>query len=236
MPRGFPVCVLCVALVLASSSLPVCARGGAQAGRRESKAIDAGEVLVVVNEQLLNALLEGMLAFDNPPTFALSRGGEGRQRGGSSSSSCASEVTLVRESQGHRTAVRFAEGRIDVPVAFRGSYDTPLLGCLKFEGWADAALDLAFDEARQVLKARVNVRAIHLKNIPPMLAGGVTQLVQEAIDRRINPIELLRAEQLGARLNVSPGNSLRLRARSVRHEVLQKELRLRIAYEVVRGE
>jgi hypothetical protein len=145
-------------------------------------------------------------------------------------------VTLQRESQGTRTAVHFADGRINAPVAFRGTYEAALVGCLKFEGWADTELQLSFDRERQVLTGRINVRSVQLKNLPSLVAGGVTQLVQDAIDRRVNPVELLRAEQLGARIVVSQGNVLRLRAREVRHEVGQKELRLHIIYEVVRGE
>lgn len=213
--------VLFVCLCLAASS--------AWAQGRGAKPLDAGEVTVVLNEQLLNALLEGMLALDKPPTFPLSR----EPRAGAR---CASEVTLARESGGTRTAVRFGDGRIDAPVAFRGTYDAALLGCLSFEGWADTELQLSFDRERQALLGRVRVRSVQLKNVPSLVGGGVTQLVQDAIDRRVNPVELLRAEQLGARIPVSQGNVLRLRAREVRHEVGQKELRLRIFYEVVRGE
>lgn len=200
----------------------------AQQGRAAG-AIQAGEVLVVLNEELLNALLEGMVSLPSPPTFQLSE--PRKERAGPA---CANEVTLIRESMGTRTAVRFEPGRIAAPVAFRGSYEAALVGCLKFEGWADASLDLAFDQARQVLTARVAVKQVYLKNVPSLVGDGVTALVQGAIDKRVNPIELLRAEQLGARIPVSQGNALRLRAREVRHEIVRKELRLRIFYEVVR--
>jgi hypothetical protein len=234
--RLITVVSLCGALSVAFcvAVLPAVAqdeRRGARA--REVRAIQAGEVLVVINEQLLNAFLEGMLASENPPTFPLARGREERKEGGAR---CVSEVTLMRESQGTRTAVRFADGRINVPVAFRGTYEAALVGCLKFEGWADADLHLSFNQERQVLTARINVRSVQLKNVPSLVGGGITQLVQDAIDRRVNPVELLRAEQLGARIQISQGNVLRLRAREVRHEVVQRELRLRIFYEVVRGE
>jgi hypothetical protein len=55
--------------------------------------------------------------------------------------------------------------------------------------------------------------------------------VQDAIDRRVNPVEILRAEQLGFPL--MRGSNLRLRARDVRQEVVGKELRLHIVYEIV---
>lgn len=198
---------------------------------RETKAIQAGEVVVVLNEQMFNALIEAMFTLPNAPTFPLARGGN--------NGSCASEITLRREMSGTRTAVRFQAGRVHAPVAFSGSYSAPLIGCLKFEGWADTNLNLNFDQAKQALTARVEVKAVHLKKVPALLGDGLTGLVQDALDARVNPIEILRAEQLSARLpmtKLASGASLRLRAREVRHEVLPNELRLRIVYEFVREE
>jgi hypothetical protein len=80
----------------------------------------------------------------------------------------------------------------------------------------------------------VTVRDLKLKNVPTsLLGGGLTGLVQDAIDERVNPVEILRAEQLGARIPVTRNDELRLRAADVRHEVTGRELRLRIVYEIV---
>jgi hypothetical protein len=221
--------------VLILISVNSCVAQGAQAGTRprETKAIQAGEVVVVLNEQMFNALLEAMFTLPNLPTFPLARGNssEGGNR------SCASEIALRREMSGTRTAVRFQAGRVLAPVAFSGSYSAPLLGCLKFEGWAETNLNLNFDQAKQALTARVEVTAVHLKKVPALLGDGLTGLVQDALDARFNPFEILRAEQLSAHLPMTKtgsGASLRLRAREVRHEVLPNELRLRIVYEFVR--
>ncbi|HEX8191006.1 MAG TPA: hypothetical protein VF586_21785, partial [Pyrinomonadaceae bacterium] len=161
-----------------------------------------------------------------PPSFPLSKGGEGKK--------CESRVQLLPEAQGTRTGVRFVDGRITAPVAFRGSYEAPLVGCLKFEGWADTSFRLEFNRERQALGARVTVRDLKLKNVPTsLLGGGLAGMVQDAIDERVNPVEILRAEQLGARIPVTRNDELRLRAADVRHEVVGRELRLRIAYEIV---
>ncbi|HZH29543.1 MAG TPA: hypothetical protein VEY11_02015 [Pyrinomonadaceae bacterium] len=200
---------------------------------RETKAIPAGEVVVLLNEQLFNALVEAMFTLPNPPTFPLA--GRGNSPGGGGN--CASEIALAREMDGTRTAVRFKAGRIVAPVAFRGSYSAPFIGCLKFEGWADTNLNLSFDPAKQALTARVQVAAVHLKKVPALFGDGLAGLVQDALDARFNPVEILRAEQLSARLPMTKtgsGGTLRLRAREVRHEVLPNELRLRIVYEFVR--
>jgi hypothetical protein len=198
----------------------------ASAGARAERVTQAGEVGVVLTEEFLNSLLVAVASRPEPPSFPLSKE-EGKGK-------CQSRVQLLPEASGVRTAVRFVEGRITAPVAFRGSYDAPLVGCLNFQGWADTSFELEFDRARQTLNARVTVRDLKLKNIPKSLVGaGLTGLVQDALDGRVNPVEILRAEQLGARVPVTRGDELRLRARDLRHEVVGRELRLHIVYEIV---
>jgi hypothetical protein len=216
--------------VLACSPWMAGGRGAGVSVARAERVSPAGEVIVVLNEEFLNSLLVAVASQPEPPSFPLSKGGDGRGK-------CASHVQLLRESAGTRTGVRFVEGSITAPVAFRGSYDAPLVGCLNFEGWADTAFQLEFDQSRQTLNARVTVRDLKLKKVPTsLLGGGLTGLVQDAIDGRVNPVEILRAEQLGARVPVTRGDELRLRARDVRHEIVGKELRLHIVYELVQAE
>jgi hypothetical protein len=215
--RAFAI-LLCVLLTFSSSPSSGVARA--------QRVSPAGEVVVVLSEEFLNSLLVALASRPEPPSFPLSKGGEGKK--------CESRVQLLPEAQGTRTGVRFVGGRITAPVAFRGSYDAPLVGCLKFEGWADTSFQLEFDRARQVLGARVTVRDLKLKKVPTsLLGGGLTGLVQDALDQRVNPVEILRAEQLGARVPVTRTDELRLRAADVRHEVAGRELRLHIVYEIV---
>ena len=227
----FAVAALCALTLFVNAPHALARATQEQTRPREAKAIPAGEVVVSLNEQLFNALLEAMFTLPNPPTFPLARGSS------SGGKNCASEIALAREMNGTRTAVRFQAGRIVAPIAFRGSYNAPLIGCLNFEGWADTQLNLSFDGAKQALTARVEVKAVHLKQVPALFGDGITGLVQDALDVRFNPVEILRAEQLSARLPMTKtgsGGTLRLRAREVRHEVLPNELRLRILYEFVR--
>jgi hypothetical protein len=216
--------VLVIALALASSS-HVPARAESGPATRAERVNPAGEVVVVLSEEFLNSLVEAVASQPDPPSFPLSKDDDSNKK-------CASRIQLVGESSGVRTSVRFVDGRITAPLAFRGSYEAPLVGCLNFEGWADTAFDLQFDQSKQSLDARVTVRDLKLRNIPASLVGpGLTGLVQDAIDARVNPLEILRAEQLG--VPVMRGGGLRLRAREVRHEVAGKELRLHIVYEIV---
>jgi len=208
------------------TTAPSASAGAAATGAE--RATPAGDVVVVLNEGFLNSLLEAVLAQPNPPKFPLSKSGGG--------GSCPSEIMLSREEKGTRTAVRFKEGRVTAPIAFRGSYAAPLLGCFRFEGWADTVFNLAFDAGRQAFTARIEVKDVSLNKIPAVLGGSITQLVQDAIDERVNPVEVLRAEQLAARLPVTRESVVRLRAREIQHEVSGKELRLRIVYEIVHSQ
>jgi hypothetical protein len=220
--------VLFVALTCASA-LAVSARAADSNGARAERVSPAGEVVVVLSEEFLNSLLQAVASQPEPPSFPLSKGEGGGK--------CASQVQLLAESGGTRTSVRFRDGRITAPVAFRGTYAAPLVGCLHFEGWADTAFNLEFDQSKQALNARVSVNELKLKNVPSSLVGpGLAGLVQDAIDARVNPVEILRAEQLGARLPLARGPEMRLRARDVRHEIVGSELRLHIVYDIVSPE
>jgi hypothetical protein len=230
MKAGLSLCAVALVCVWSLPSSAYAGSVGSSTAAGTERVRQAGEVVVVLNEEFLNSLIEAVSSQPEPPSFPLSRDGGEKKK-------CAGRIQLLREAMGTRTAVRFVEGRITAPVAFRGSYEAPLVGCLNFEGWAETTFNLEFDPSRQVLGARINVREVKLKNVPASLfGGGITGLVQDAIDSRVNPVEILRAEQLGAQVLVTPGNTLRLRAREVRHEIVGKELRLHIVYELVQAE
>lgn len=216
---------------------------------RQVESIPAGEVTVIVGEQLFNAFFDGIFAFAEPPSYPLSRKLIGRQNARSASASrftvasnalCESRLTLARESGGVRSEVRFTTSGITAPIAFRGAYDSgSLLGCFNFEGWAETEINLSFDSARQALLGRLRVRQVNVQGLSTLLGGGLTSLVQRAIDERLNPIEVIKAEQLSALIPLAKGrtdNALRLRAKEVRPEFQNGELRLRIFYEITRAQ
>jgi hypothetical protein len=206
-------------------------------------ATPAAEATVTLNEPFLNALLEAMFTRLGAPSFPLSLASTKEPVGVkpgtaanalSATSQCPSVVVLEREMGGVKTAVHFEQGRIVAPLAFSGSYSVLLLGCMRFQGWAETVINLNFDRERQVLSARVDVQDIHLNGIPTLANGVVVNLVQNSLDSRINPVEILQAAQLTARLPITAaGGALRLRAREVRPEILPGSLRLHINYEFV---
>ena len=201
-----------------------------ETGSRGRRAVEATpQATVTVNEQFLNSFLTAM--FDNlqEPAMPLTAGGA------TSSADCASEIRLKREVNGVHTAVHFENGRIVGPLAFAGAYNSTLLGCVGFTGWADSELTMEFDRQRRAVVARFRLRDIHLSNAPGMMNDAVMRMLQGTIDRRYNPIELFTLEQLSTRADIKPaGGALRLEATEVRPEITT-ELSLHITYRFVRG-
>ena len=243
------------------SSQPVLAQAERASRTRQVAAAPAAEATVTLNEQFLNSFLDAMFTRLRGPQFPLSLTrarptrespativAESRQRahhdhssslgkiGLSGPGQCASIIALEREVSGVRTAVRFESGRIRAPLAFSGSYAVALLGCIRFQGWAETTIKLDFDRARQVLSARVEVEDIHLSGVPGLASGVILGLVQNSIDQRINPVEILPAAQLSARIPIAAaGGALRLMAREVRPEIVPGALRLHIIYEFTKA-
>ena len=198
-------------------------------GRRASNA-PAAEATVTVNEQFLNSFLTAI--FDNlqEPSMPLTTGGT------APSAQCASEIRLKREVGGVRTAVHFENGRIVGPLAFAGAYSASYLGCIEFSGWADAEVKLEFSSDRRALVARFYLRQIHLNDVPAIANGPLLNMVQTAIDRRYNPVDLFTLDQLSTSVNIQPAKgALRLRAKEIRPEITPAGLTLHITYEFVKG-
>jgi hypothetical protein len=218
------------AIIAFATASPAAAQGStATRGRRVNDA-PAAEATVRVNEQFLNSFLSAI--FDNlkEPSMPLTMGGA------TSTSECASEIRLKREAGGVRTQVHLENGRIVGPLAFAGAYNSTLMGCAEFSGWADSEVSLEFDNPRRAVVARFHLREIHLNNTPAILNGPLLNMVQGSIDRRYNPVELFRLEQLSTRVNIQPaGGALRLQATDVRTEVSPAGVTLHISYEFVRG-
>ena len=226
---SFTVRKVLVLVVLLAFSTGALAQESTTRGRRASNA-PAAEATVTINEQFLNSFLTAI--FDNlqEPSMPLTIGGA------ASNAQCASEIRLKREVGGVRTAVHFEDGRIVGPLAFAGAYSASYLGCLEFSGWADAEVNLEFNSQRRAVVARFRLRDIHLNNMPALASGPLLTMVQTAIDRRYNPVDLFTLEQLSTRVNIPPAKgALQLRAKEIQPEITPSALTLHITYEFVRG-
>ncbi|HEV2706636.1 MAG TPA: hypothetical protein VGV59_11970 [Pyrinomonadaceae bacterium] len=204
-----------------------------------------GTAVLTLDEQFFATLLGTMFkdldaptfklaALDPSDPFALDGARILRTQGGG----CQNQLVIAPEGSGVQTGVRLQDGRINVPLAFNGSRDIPFLGCQQFRGAAQANIQLNFDAAAQTLSGRINVEGVNVENVAPAFSGLVTQFVQNAIDQRVNPLTILRGQQLGLSIPMQNSNgTVRARARDVRSEVKDGKLHLHVTYDFggVRG-
>ncbi|CAN5800906.1 hypothetical protein BH18ACI4_BH18ACI4_22060 [soil metagenome] len=191
-----------------------------------------GEATITIKEQFFNSFLDAI--FDNlrPPSTPLFLTDSDKNRTDESAKLCLSAITLQRENSGVKTAIKFAQGKIIAPLAFSGAYNSTLLGCLRFRGVAYTEWGLEFDRSAQVLLARIKITDMRLENVPSLAQSSIVTLVQSAIDARINPLKLLRPEQLSGIVPIaSSGGSLRLRTREVKPEIVPGLVHLHLTYE-----
>jgi hypothetical protein len=226
---SFTVRKVLILVVLLASSTGALAQESTTRGRRAGNA-PAAEATVTVNEQFLNSFLTAIFDSLQEPSMPLTIGNA------APSAECASEIRLKREVGGVRTAVHFENGRIVGPLAFAGAYSASYLGCIEFSGWADSEVNLEFNSQRRAVVARFRLLDIHLNNVPALANGPLVGMVQTAIDRRYNPVDLFTLEQLSTRVNIQPAKgALQLRAKEIRPEITPSALTLHITYEFVKG-
>ena len=181
------------------------------------------EVVIALNEPFFEALLDGVFKAAAPPEFPLAT-----SRG---SADCSESIKLVRDVGGVKTAVRFRDGQIVVPMAFSGNYSPPFVGCVPFSGYAESVIDLEFDQPSQRLLAKARVLNVNLDGTGGLGGSVIAKLVQGSIDKRINPLEILKLDKLSFAVPVHNAGKLNMRAVGIRHEVRDGVLLVHIAYE-----
>jgi hypothetical protein len=211
------------------------------------------EVTLQLNEQFFETLLDAIFKNNTPPEFPLAaKSGETKtesvdsKRGGAAplansfaetrnpkpeTRSCTESLKLQREIDGVKTAVRFREGRVVVPIAFTGNYNPPLIGCLEFSGVAETNIELEFDAAKQALVGRTRVLNVNLSGAGGIGSGLLARMVQTSIDKKINPIQIIQMDKVSFVVPIQNAGSLRMKALGIRHEIANGNLNVRIAYE-----
>ncbi len=232
-------------LITAAAILIFAAMGKAQ----------TAEVTVSLNEQFFDALLDAIFKNFNPPEFPLAVNNQNFviqnpkstilsfsdenliiHNPQSTIQNCNESIRLLREIDNVRTAVRFRDGKIYAPIAFSGSYNPPLIGCIDFQGWAETNVDLEFDRQNRKLLGRVRVLSVNLGGAANLASGVLSRLVQSSIDKKINPIEILQIDKLSFLVPIQNANgSLKMKAAGVRSEITNRVLNVNIAYEFSKG-
>jgi hypothetical protein len=197
------------------------------------------EITITLNEQFFDTVIDALFQGGGPPEFSLAasqgtRDGVRFSNAAFGASECRETIRLSRENEGVRTAVRFREGRISAPLAFNGSYNPPLVGCVDFAGWAETNIDLEFDQQGQRLVATARVSDVSLNGTGGLGGSVIARMVQSAIDRKVNPIEVIRLDKISFMLPIQNSGNLRMRAVGVRHELANGAINVHIAYELTK--
>jgi hypothetical protein len=196
------------------------------------------EVTITFGEQFFDALLDAVFQYAAPPEFSLAknerpairRGGKMRSAF-AETAACAESIRLLRENSGKRTSVRFRDGRITAPIAFSGNYNPPLIGCVPFAGVAETVVDLEFDQPGQRLLARARVQDVALNGTAGIGGGIVARMVQGSIDKKINPIEIIKTDKVSFIIPLQNSSSVKMRATGFAHEIVNGQLVIHITYE-----
>jgi hypothetical protein len=197
------------------------------------------EITVILNEQFFDSLLDAVYQNSSPIEFPIaSNGSDASLRGVSAFAPaplCRQAIQLLRENNGVRSAVRFRDGKIFAPLAFTGNYSPPFIGCVNFAGFAETNIGLEFDQNGQRLIAHANVLNVSLNGTGGLGGSVIAKLVQSSIDKKINPIEIIRMDKMSFMFPVQNGGNIRMKATGMRHEIENGLLKIHIAYEFLKG-
>ncbi len=215
------------------------------------------DVQISLNEQFFDALLDAIFTNLKEPSFPLATSSPKSEVQSPKSAAfvyqkvnlkenqrpktkdrkpvCDETIRLKRHVDGVKTAVRFRNGKIYAPIAFAGSYNPPLIGCVDFSGYAETTIDVAFDAQNQRLVGRARVLNVQLSGTGGVGSSFVTRLVQSSIDKRINPIEILKADKLAFTIPIEKSGELRMKAAKIRHEVAERVLNVFITFEFLKA-
>jgi hypothetical protein len=201
------------------------------------------EVTLSLNEAFFNSFLDSVFTNFDPPEFPIAKDFQNTSTKHSYDTiafserpaPCAQSVKIMRESGGVRTSVRIGGGRINVPLAFTGTYSPPFIGCVEFAGWADTNIDLEFDRDGQRLIGRATVAGVNLNGTGGVGSTLIAKMIQGSIDKKLNPIDILRLDKLSFTVPVQNSGSLVLRAVGVRPEILTGMLTVHVDYQFLKG-
>jgi hypothetical protein len=199
-----------------------------------------GTIVLTFDEKFFDTLLSTIFRDLNPPAFKLGANSPllpgvagdplfvNAQGGG-----CANQINITQEGSGARTTVSLQNGEINAPLAFNGASDKiPFAGCLNFKGAAQANISLSFNREQQTLYGQINVMSVSLEGASPIVEPFVTTAVQTAINQKVNPLVIMRGQQLTLNVPVqASGGTVRAQAHDVRAEIKDGALRLHISYD-----
>lgn len=197
----------------------------------------AGTAQIVLKQDFFNNVLQTIFRDMNAPSFPLNLGentSDDRHAvkfGLLQQNTCDGKITLLPEGSGVKSGLKFENEKINAPLAFSGS--TSVLGqCIQFTGWAQANMALRFDANQQTVFGTLNIETVNLDGIAPFVSGFVTPLVQTTLNQRVNPIPILKGQQIALNLPIAATNgNLKADVKDVRAEVKDNALNLYVIYD-----
>ncbi len=197
----------------------------------------AGTAQIVLKQDFFNNVLQTIFRDMNAPSFPLNLTGQNPENpnvvkyGLQQGNGCEGKISLLPEGSGVKSGLQFENEKINAPLAFSGS--TSVLGqCINFTGWAQANMSLRFDAEQQNVLGTINIETVNLDGVAPFVSGFVTPLVQNTLNQRVNPIQILQGKQIALNVPISAtGGNLQAKVKDVRAEVKDSALNLYVIYD-----
>ena len=85
---------------------------------------------------------------------------------------------------------------------------------------------------QQAVFGQLNVETVNLDGVNPVIVSFVTPIVQTTLNNRVNPVPILRGEQIALNMPIAAsGGNLLANVKDVRAEIKDKALNLYVSYE-----
>lgn len=193
------------------------------------------EIMVHLNEKFFETFLDALFKQDSQLEFSIAEiaSKPSIDKVSFRNSQCDEKIRLQRQIGNVKTAIYFRDGKILLPIAFTGSYNPPLIGCIDFSGIAETNIELYFES--QTLLGRVVVSSVNLSGTNGIGGSLIAKLVQGSIDKKINPVNILNLEKLSFAFPIRDKSEVRaeikMRATGLRYEVINGGINIFIKYQ-----
>jgi hypothetical protein len=208
----------------------------------EQGADPPGTVVISLDESFFDTFLGTIFRDLGSPSFRLAKQNSQAEpaplyRFAVFQASCENAVVLTAEgSNNTKTGVQFRDGKVMAPLAFNASYNAPAFGCLKFKGTALANIQLSFDRDKQTVYGQISVEGVSLDGVNPLASAVLQVFVQNAINEKVNPLEIIKPQQLALAIPVQASRgTVKGQVKDVRSEIKDGMLRLHISYDFSGG-
>lgn len=211
---------------------------GAPIQAPDPNGMPGGTASIVINQQFFDTVLATIFRDMNAPAFPLNLTGQNSQEQENQpvniafqQNNCDGRITLLPEGSGVKTGVRLENSKINAPLAFRGNASV-FGSCYEFSGWAQASLNLRYDAEQQTVFGQIEVETVNLDGVTPLVSGIIARFVQASLNQRVNPIVILRGQQIALSIPISATDgTLNAKVKDVRADIKENALNLYVTFD-----